>query len=73
MNRKSKPRYLGPYQVCRQSRNGAYILQELDGSVLRQKVAAFRIIPYISRQDQALLRELGREEREDEEEDDEEL
>ena len=49
MDRKAKPRYLGPYQVARRTRNGAYILQELDGTLLRQRIAAFRVIPYISR------------------------
>lgn len=41
-NRKSKPRYLGPYQVYRHTRGGSYVLQELDGAIWRQPVAAFR-------------------------------
>ena len=59
MDRKSKPRYLGPYEVVRRTRNGAYILQELDGTVWKQAVAAFRIVPYISRDDKAKLRLLA--------------
>ena len=50
-NRKHKPRYLGPYQIVRQTRNGSYVIEELDGSVSRHAIAANRIIPYISRSD----------------------
>ncbi|KAA1478920.1 hypothetical protein DENSPDRAFT_752872, partial [Dentipellis sp. KUC8613] len=46
LNRKTKPRYIGPYQVVRRTRNGAYILQELTGVISRSTVAAFRLIPY---------------------------
>lgn len=49
MNRKDKPRYLGPYQVVRKNKGGAYILAEVDGAVLHERVAAFRLIPYITR------------------------
>ena len=59
MNRKSKPQYLGPYEVVRQTRNGAYILQEIDGTLLKQKVAAFRVVPYISRSNRQQLRLLA--------------
>ena len=48
MNRKSKPRYLGPFEVVRRTLNGSYVLKELDGSLWSQKVAAFRILPYIT-------------------------
>ncbi|KAJ3000054.1 hypothetical protein NUW54_g6845 [Trametes sanguinea] len=46
MNRKHKPRYLGPYEVVRQTRNGAYIIKELNGDVSRESVAAFRLLAY---------------------------
>ena len=59
MNRKSKPRYLGPFEVVRRTLGGSYVLKELDGSIWSQKVAAFRILPYILR-DQAKLEELKR-------------
>lgn len=49
MNRKCKPRYLGPYQVVRRTLGGSYVLQELDGAIWRQKVAAFRLLPYVTR------------------------
>jgi hypothetical protein len=49
LNRKSKPRYLGPYEVIRRNRGGAYELKELDGSRLVTKIATFRLIPYITR------------------------
>ena len=41
MNRKHKPRYNGPYEVVRRTTGGSYILQELDGTVWRQGIAAF--------------------------------
>jgi transposase InsO family protein len=47
---KTDDRYLGPYEVQHRNRGGAYILQELDGSVLKNgAVAAFRLLPYIMR------------------------
>ncbi|EKM48043.1 uncharacterized protein PHACADRAFT_109473 [Phanerochaete carnosa HHB-10118-sp] len=60
LDRKTKDRYMGPYEVVRQTRNGAYVLQELDGTPWRQAVAAFRLIPYISRSDKYLDQILGR-------------
>jgi transposase InsO family protein len=48
-NRKHQPRYLGPYQVYKRTEKGNYRLNELDGTPLRFKYAAFRILPYISR------------------------
>ena len=49
LSRKVKPRYIGPYRVVRQTKGGSYVLAELDGTVRRSGVAAFRLIPYISR------------------------
>jgi hypothetical protein len=47
---KTEDRYLGPYEVQRRNRGGAYVLQELDGSVFKNgPVAAFRLLPYINR------------------------
>ncbi|GJE97287.1 polyprotein [Phanerochaete sordida] len=51
---KHHDRYLGPYEVVRRTRNGAYILQELDGTVAREAFAAFRLIPYVSRSSEYL-------------------
>ncbi|KIJ58877.1 hypothetical protein HYDPIDRAFT_101831, partial [Hydnomerulius pinastri MD-312] len=49
LNHKTKPRYLGPFKINRQTQAGAYIIEELDRTVSQQGIAAFRIIPYISR------------------------
>jgi transposase InsO family protein len=49
LNRKTKPRYLGPYEIDRRTKGGSYVLKEMDGTVLRQGVAAFRLYPYIER------------------------
>ena len=49
LNRKTKPRYLGPYEVDRRTKGGSHVLKEMDGTILQQGVAAFRLYPYISR------------------------
>ena len=41
LNRKMRPRYLGPLVVLSRNRGGAYILCELDGSVFHRPIAAF--------------------------------
>lgn len=49
LNRKTKPRYLGPFEVVRQTQAGSYVVKELDGSTRSQGVAAFRMLPYYPR------------------------
>jgi hypothetical protein len=60
MNRKTKPRYLGPYEVVRRTTGGSYVLKELDGSTLREGIAAFRLLPYVSRHDKKVLKEVAK-------------
>jgi hypothetical protein len=68
--RKTKPRYLGPYEVARKTKGGSYILKELDGHIRRQGCAAFRLLPYITRADTDILRMLARREAEENSDDD---
>lgn len=56
MNKKSKPRYLGPFIVARKTKRNSYILQELDGTYMRRNTAAFRLAPYIARDQKSLAK-----------------
>lgn len=49
LDRKTKPRYLGPYIVVRQTKGGSYVIRELTGAISRRGIAAFRLIPYVPR------------------------
>lgn len=51
IDRKTSDRYMGPYSIVRQTKGGSYVLQELNGSLVRHTVAAFRLVPYIKRKD----------------------
>ena len=51
IERKTADRYMGPYMVNRRTEGGTYILTEMDGTLLKRKIAAFHLIPYIKRQD----------------------
>ena len=68
-DRKHKPRYLGPFIVIRQTKGGSYVLSELDGAVWRQGVAAFRLLPFISREQVEELNWMEDDEMEDQDQD----
>ena len=44
-----RPRYLGPLIIVSRNYRGAYILSELNVTVLHQPIATFRVIPYFTR------------------------
>jgi hypothetical protein len=49
LNKKICARYIGPLIVVSRNYGGAYILAELDGTVLHRPIAAFRLLPYFAR------------------------
>lgn len=49
LNRKAKPRYLGPLVVVRRTRGGSYLLADMTGAIFKSSFAAFRLIPYFER------------------------
>ena len=46
LDRKTKPRWLGPMKVIRQTQGGSYILAELDGAVSKLRYDVKRLVPY---------------------------
>ena len=49
LDRKTKPRWIGPMVVVRQTKGGSYVLSELDGSVSKLCFTAFHVILYHAR------------------------
>jgi hypothetical protein len=48
LNKKMRARYIGPLIVVSCNYGSAYILAELDGTVLHRPVAAFCLLPYFA-------------------------
>ena len=48
---KTNCQYMGPYEVIEQTKGNSYQLQEMDGTELQTAVVAFRLIPYLKRED----------------------
>ena len=46
LNRKTKARYFGPYEVVRRTQGGSYVVKELSGELSRSGIAAFRLLKY---------------------------
>jgi len=57
-DKKIKLRYLGPIVVVRKLHKSVYILAKLDGLVLQNKVAAFQVIPYLSKKKMDFTKEV---------------
>jgi len=49
LDRKTKDRYLGPYEIFERTSKTSYVLRELDGTRLRTRIGATRLLPYITR------------------------
>ena len=49
LDKKMKPRYLGPLIMVSRTKRGAYIVCELDGAVLHNPIVQFHVIPYLAR------------------------
>jgi hypothetical protein len=56
LNRKTKDRYLGPYEIVKKTKGGSYVIREMDGACLGRGIAAFRLLPYYPRGDLKLDR-----------------
>lgn len=48
---KTHNRYVGPFEVVKQTSKGNYVLREMDRTLRAAPVAAFRVVPYLSRCD----------------------
>ena len=57
LDKKSKPRYLGPYEVLRKTKGGSYVVMELSGQRKITAQSPNKMIPYVAR-DKELLRHL---------------
>jgi hypothetical protein len=57
LDRKTKPRYLGPFEVVRRTERGNYVLKDLNGVVSPRAIGGRRIYPYIARDDLVQLAE----------------
>jgi hypothetical protein len=51
LNRKTKPRYIGPCKVIKKTLGGSYALKELDGTPLARGIPVFCPLPYRLRGD----------------------
>jgi hypothetical protein len=50
LDRNTKPQWIGPMVIVRQTTHGAYILAEIDGTISKLRFAAYHIILYHAQQ-----------------------
>ena len=51
IKRKTASWYIGPYQVVEHTKGNSYKIQELNGTELKNPIAAFRLIPYLKQEE----------------------
>ena len=54
LDKKTKPHYLGSYEIYKQTKGESYIIKELNKAIFCRDIIQFRIIPYIPRNEQIL-------------------
>ncbi|KLO04806.1 hypothetical protein SCHPADRAFT_917886 [Schizopora paradoxa] len=54
LNRKTKPKFLGPMVVLRRTKGGSYLLSDLNGAISKSRYAAFRLLPYFQRSNSSI-------------------
>ena len=51
LNTKMSTRYLGPCVVVRRTKGGSYLCCEMNGAMMHGRIAQFRLVPYMAREE----------------------